>query len=203
MLKKIVFLCVLLWAGLAQAGNVEALKTFLNSTPRLKGEFNQTVYDKNGHIVQQSSGWFAISRPGKFRWVVQQPFDQLIVGDGERVWLFDPDLNQVTVRKMGNALGSSPAALLAGEGTLEQQFVLRDSGEKDGLSWVAASPKSQDAGFSKVQLGLEKGKVVAMRLFDNFGQTTYLTFGKTTMPAKQDSKLFSFTPPAGADVVGE
>lgn len=203
MWKKILLVGVLCWAQWAQAGSVEALKAFLNSTPRLKGDFTQTVYDKNQRVVQKSSGWFAISRPGKFRWVVQQPFDQLIVGDGERVWLFDPDLNQVTVRKMGTALGSSPAALLAGEGTLEQQFTLRDSGDKDGLNWVDASPKSQDAGFSKVQLGLEKGAVVAMKLFDNFGQTTYLTFTKLTTPAKQDSKLFTFTPPAGADVVGE
>ena len=120
-----------LWA---QAGAIDQLHHFLQSTRTLKAEFNQSVIGKNGRKPQESSGLLALSRPGKLRWEIQKPYPQLVVGDGEKIWVHDPELQQVTVRKAGQAIGSSPAALLAGNNELEKNFVLREAPAADGLA---------------------------------------------------------------------
>lgn len=203
MLRRYWLAALLLWAAVAQAGSVDTLKSVLKSSPQFRAQFVQMVYDRNSRLVQQSSGWFALARPGKFRWVVEQPFAQLMVGDGRKVWMYDPELKQVTVRAMDAALGSSPAALLTGDGTLEKQFALQEGGSRDNLQWVTAIPKAPDAGFAKLEIGLQGKQIAAMRLYDNFGQITWLTFSAVTTPATQDAALFRFVPPAGADVIGE
>ncbi|MBT9521446.1 MAG: outer membrane lipoprotein chaperone LolA, partial [Dechloromonas sp.] len=144
---------LMLFPLLAHAGAVDQLHDFLKSTRTLKADFSQMVIGKNGRKPQQSSGTVAISRPGKLRWEILKPYPQLVVGDGEKVWIHDPDLQQVTVRKAGQAIGGSPAALLSGSNELEKNFTLKEAGEAEGLAWVEATPKAGDSGFEAVRLG--------------------------------------------------
>ena len=193
-------LAVALAAG---AASIERYKTFLNATHAARAHFEQKVYDRSGKLVQQSQGSFVFQRPGRFRWVYEKPADQVIVGDGQRVWIYDRQLNQVTVRKLATALGSTPAALLAGASGIEQAFALSDAGEKDGLEWMEAKPRERDAGFERVRLGFDARGLQAMELTDNFGQTTFLRFSKLERNPKVDPAEFRFYPPKGADVLGE
>nr|Q47GI3.1 RecName: Full=Outer-membrane lipoprotein carrier protein; Flags: Precursor [Dechloromonas aromatica RCB] len=195
--------CFALLPLLAHAGAVDQLHDFLKNTRTLKAEFSQAVISRNGRKPQQSSGTIAISRPGKLRWEIVKPFPQLVVGDGEKIWIHDPELQQVTVRKAGQAIGSSPAALLSGNNDLEKNFTLKDAGEAEGMAWVDATPKAGDSGFEKVRLGFSGGDLRAMELFDSFGQTTQIRFSKIERNPALPAATFKFTPPAGADVVGE
>lgn len=199
--------CTLLLASSAHAGAIDKLRHFLDTTKTLRAEFAQIVVAKNGKKPQQSTGMVMLSRPGKFRWQVEKPYEQLLVGDGQKVWMYDPDLRQVTVKKVDAALGSTPAALLVGDSsgknTLEKNFTLREAGEREGFEWVEAIPKSQDSGFEKLQLGFEGNQLKAMELSDNFGQTTSLVFKRLESNPSLASSLFRFTPPTGVDVIGE
>jgi outer membrane lipoprotein carrier protein len=188
---------------LANAGAVDQLHDFLKSTRTLKADFSQMLVGKNGRKPQESSGTVAISRPGKLRWEILKPYPQLVVGDGEKVWIHDPDLQQVTVRKAGQAIGGSPAALLSGSNELEKNFTLKEAGESEGLAWVEAVPKAGDSGFEKVRLGFAGNDLKAMELHDSFGQTTLIRFNKIERNPALPASTFKFTPPAGADVVGE
>ena len=190
-------------ACFAEAGAVDQLHQFLTATRTLKADFTQTVIGKNGRKPQQSSGIVAISRPGKLRWDIQKPYPQLVVGDGEKIWIYDPELKQVTVRKAGQAISGSPAALLAGSNELERDFILKEAGEADGLAWVEATPRQNESGFEKVRLGLAGSELRAMELHDNFGQTTHIRFSRIERNPALPASTFRFTPPPGADVVGE
>ncbi|WP_153109055.1 outer membrane lipoprotein chaperone LolA [Propionivibrio limicola] len=187
----------------AHAGAIDKLHRFLESTKTLRASFAQIVVAKNGKRPQMSSGVMMVSRPGKFRWQIEKPYSQLLVGDGEKIWIYDPDLRQVTVKKMSAALGSTPAALLVGSNTLEKDFNLRELGEREGLEWLEATPKSADSGFEKLQLGFAGNDLKAMELFDNFGQTTSLSFGKLERNPSLPATSFRFTPPAGVDVISD
>ena len=187
----------------AQAGAIDQLHHFLNNTRTLKAEFAQVVIGKNGRKPQNSSGLVAISRPGKLRWDIQKPYPQLVVGDGEKIWIYDPELKQITVRKAGQAISGSPAALLSGSNDLEKNFTLLDTGEADGLVWVEATPKNSESGFEKVRLGLAGSDLKAMELQDSFGQTTLIHFSRMERNPVLPAATFKFTPPAGVDVVGE
>ena len=199
------FLLVLLisLATAAHAAAIDRFKTYVRGTQSARGEFEQKVLDRNGKLVQQAKGTFVFQRPGKFRWVYAKPADQVIVGDGERVWIHDRDLNQVTVRKLSRALGSTPAALLAGSADVEKAFELSEAGAKDGLEWLEAKPKDREAGFERVRMGFDAEGIRAMELFDHFGQTTLLRFTKLARNPKVDRSEFRFQPPKGADVLGE
>lgn len=188
---------------IAQAGAVDQLHDFLKSTKTLKADFAQSVIAKNGRKPQQSSGVVAIARPGKLRWEIQKPFPQLVVGDGEKIWIHDPELQQVTVRKAGQAIGGSPAALLSGSNELEKNFTLKEAGEADGLAWVEATPKVSDSGFERVRLGFSGSDLKAMELLDSFGQTTLIHFSRLERNPALPAATFRFVPPAGVDVVGE
>jgi outer membrane lipoprotein carrier protein len=188
---------------LAEAGAVDQLHQFLSSTRTLKAEFSQMVIGKGGRKPQQSSGLVAISRPGKLRWDIQKPYPQLVVGDGEKIWIYDTELKQVTVRKAGQAIGGSPAALLSGNNDLEKNFTLSEAGEAEGMIWVEATPKSSDSGFEKVRLGFAGGDLRAMELHDSFGQTTQIRFSKLERNPALPATTFKFVPPSGVDVVGE
>jgi outer membrane lipoprotein carrier protein len=187
----------------AHADSLDRFKTFLRDTQSARAEFEQKVYGRDGKLTQESSGSFVFQRPGRFRWNYAKPVDQLIVGDGERVWIYDRDLNQVTVRKLSRALGSTPAALLAGASDVEKAFELRDAGSRDGLEWMEARPKEREAGFEVVRMGFGEQGVQAMELVDHFGHTTRLRFSKLQRNPKIDAAEFRFQPPKGADVLGE
>jgi outer membrane lipoprotein carrier protein len=196
----VIALSVALPAG---AASLERYKEFLDGTHAARAQFEQKVYDRNGKLVQESHGSFVFQRPGRFRWVYDKPADQVIVGDGKRVWIYDPQLNQVTVRKLSTALGSTPAALLAGSSDVESAFRLSDAGTKDGLEWMEARPKEREAGFERVRMGFDANGLQAMELTDNFGQTTLLRFSKLERNPKVSPAEFRFSPPKGADVLGE
>ena len=186
----------------AEAGAIDQLSRFLQDTRTLKADFAQIVVARGGRKPQESSGTVAISRPGKLRWEILKPYPQLVVGDGEKIWIHDPELKQVTVRKAGQALGGSPAALLAGNNELEREFVLAEAGDVDGLAWVEATPKQSESGFEKVRLGFAGADLRAMELHDNFGQVTHIRFSKLVRNPDLPADTFRFEPPAGADVIG-
>jgi outer membrane lipoprotein carrier protein len=203
---RLVLAFVLLTAAASQAAHassIERFKAYLRTTQSMKAAFEQKVYDRNRKLTQESSGSFVFLRPGRFRWVYEKPSEQLIVGDGQRVWIYDRELNQVTVRKLTKALGSTPAALLAGSSDIEASFDLSDGGERDGLEWLEAKPKDREAGFERIRIGLSTSGVQAMELTDNFGQTTSLGFSSIVRNPQVEAGLFRFQPPKGADVLGE
>ncbi|MGB4912348.1 MAG: outer membrane lipoprotein chaperone LolA [Candidatus Dechloromonas phosphoritropha] len=187
----------------AVAGAIDQLHQFLGSTRTLKADFSQLVIGKNGRKPQQSSGIVAISRPGKLRWDIQKPYPQLIVGDGEKIWIYDTELKQITVRQAGQAISGSPAALLAGSNELEKNFTLTEAGTANEMNWVEATPKAGDSGFEKVRLGFAGKDLRAMELYDSFGQTTHIRFTNLERNPALPATTFQFTPPAGVDIVGE
>lgn len=191
------------FATAAHAGALERFKSFLSATQSARADFEQKVYGRDGRMTQASKGSFVFLRPGRFRWTYAQPLDQVIVGDGERVWIYDRDLNQVTVRRISKALGSTPAALLAGSSDVEKAFELTEAGTRDGLEWLEARPKDPDAGFERILMGFSGTGLAAMELTDNFGQTTRLRFFNLQRNPKVDPADFRFEPPKGADVLGE
>jgi len=190
-------------AAAAKADGLEQLKSFHATTRGGKVAFRQVVIGRGQQGTRESSGVFSFRRPGKFRWAYEKPYEQLIVGDGEKLWIYDRDLNQVIVRRLDVALGSTPAALLAGDSTLEQNFDLADAGRSDGLDYVVATPRSPDTGFERVRIGFADNVPRAMELRDTLGNVTLLTFGRFESDAAQDPRQFRFVPPPGADVVGE
>jgi outer membrane lipoprotein carrier protein len=185
-----------------QAGGLDQLKSFLETNRSARGVFTQTVIARSGRKPQQSAGIFALQRPGKFRWSYEKPYKQLLVSDGNKLWSYDPDLNQVAVKKLGMAFGASPAALLAGQ-DLDKHFELKDGGAADGIEFVEAMPRGGDASFERVKIGFAASQPVSMEILDSFGQVTVLRFtGFETNPVLP-AVLFRFVAPAGADVVGD
>lgn len=201
--KSLLMAALALVPVFAEAGAIDQLHQFLQGTRTLKAEFAQSVMARNGRKPQQSAGVVAISRPGKLRWDIQKPSPQLVIGDGEKIWIYDSELQQVTVRKAGQAISGSPAALLAGSNELEKNFNLKEVGEADGLNWVEATPKAGDSGFEKVRLGLAGSDLKAMELHDSFGQITVIRFSRLEKNPSLPATTFRFVPPAGVDVIGE
>lgn len=186
-----------------QASSVERFQAFMRTTPSARADFEQKVFDRSKKLVQTATGTFSFQRPGRFRWTYSKPYAQLIVGDGEKVWIWDEDLNQVTVKRLARAIGSTPAALLAGAADVADAFVLEDLGPRDGLEWLDAKPRDRESGFERIRLGLGVSGVEAMELVDPFGQTTVLRFSNLVRNPKQDPGTFRFVPPKGADVLGD
>jgi chaperone LolA len=194
----------MLLATSAHADAISRLNEFIAGTHSARAEFTQTVLDKNGKKIQFSSGTMKFERPGKFRWEYQKPYEQLIVGDGTKFWLYDVDLNQVTVKKLDTALGSSPAALLSGSNEIERDFSLKEDGANDHLEWLRATPNNSDTSFESIRMGFnEQSDLVVMELRDAFGHNTVLRFAKLKRNPQQAASLFKFVPPKGADVLGE
>jgi outer membrane lipoprotein carrier protein len=197
---------ILLFAAVAfaaKAGSIEQLESFVEGTRAARANFSQTVIDGDGKTVQQSSGTLEFSRPNKFRWHYVKPFEQLLVADGERLWIYDKDLNQVTTRKLDKALGSSPAALLAGADEIERYFSLEAQGRKNRLDWLLVKPYDEDSMFDRVRMGFANNGLQVMELYDHFGQKTVIRFSKLQRSPDFPPDVFSFTPPPGADVLTE
>ena len=208
MLNKWLFGLVLLASQLlvsqtALADGVSSLRDFFNNTKTMRAQFSQVVNDKQGRKIQEVDGTMQLQRPNKFRWDYKKPYEQQIVSDGKQVFLYDTELQQVTIRELSKTLGSSPAALLAGGEAVEKSFILKNATRKDGLAWVLALPKDKDGGFERVLLGFKADKLRKMELYDSFNHVTHITFSDVERnPILQDA-TFLFTPPEGADVVGE
>ena len=187
----------------ALGSSLERFSEFITGTLTARGEFEQKIFDSNRRLLQESRGVLAFSRPGKFRWTYHKPYAQLIVGDGSKVWIYDEDLKQVTVKKLDQALGSTPAALLAGNNEAMRAFRLSDKGSKDGLEWLEALPRDKEGNFETIRMGFNRSGLQIMELVDGFGQTTVLRFKALERNPKLDSALFRFSPPKGADVIGD
>jgi len=187
----------------AQGATLDRLRAFVKETQTARADFTQTVGGKQGKPAQTASGEFLLERPGKFRWTVQKPYKQLLVGDGQRVWVFDEDLNQVIVRKLGDALGSTPAALLAGSQDVEKAFTWKELPSSEGLDWLLATPISTETTFAEIRLGFDAKGLAALELLDAFGQRSVVRFTSFERNPKLPASSFTFTPPKGADVIGE
>ncbi len=195
----------LAFSGAAEASALDQFKSFVAGTKSAKGDFTQQQLgkSKSGKAAPASSGTFVFARPGKFIWTYQKPYEQLLQADGETLYIYDKDLNQVTTRKLGNALGSSPAAILFGSNDLEKNFTLSEAGERDGAEWLTAVPKTKDTTFEQIGIGLKGGVPVAMELKDQFGQVSLLKFTSFQRNPALGAQQFRFEVPKGADVVSQ
>jgi chaperone LolA len=193
----------LVFASATYAGGVERLKAFISGAKTAEADFTQTVTDKSGRVTQQASGKMAFARPGKFRWDYAKPYAQVIVGDGVKLWLYDADLNQVTVKPLGEIIAGTPAALLAGDHAIEKFFTLQDAGNAGGLEWLQATPKNRDTSFERIRMGFNGDTLVQMELFDFFGQRTTLRLSNFARNPAIAASHFRFSPPKGADIIGD
>jgi len=187
----------------AHAAALEQFKSFVASTQSARGEFTQQlvkIESGTSKVSNKSTGTFTFARPGKFIWVYQKPYEQLLQADGDKLYIYDKDLNQVTIKKLGDALGSSPAAILFGSNDLEKNFTLKEAGTKNGLEWLEATPKAKDTTFDHIGIGLRNGVPEAMELRDSFGQVSLLTFTKFEKNPPMPANQFKFVVPKGADV---
>ncbi len=187
----------------AEASALSQFKQFVASTQSAQGDFEQKlvkIESGNTKTSGVSSGNFVFARPGKFIWTYQKPYEQILQSDGEKLFIYDKDLNQVTTRQLGAALGSSPAAILFGSNDLEQNFSLKEAGTKNGLEWLEATPKNKDTSFAQISIGLKNGTPMAMELRDAFGQVSELTFTRFEKNPALKTNSFIFIVPKGADV---
>jgi len=182
---------------------VSRMNAFLKDVKTLKADFSQVVLDANGKQVKQSHGTLVIKRPDRFRWDYAKPNAEIIVADGKRLWLYDVELQQVTVKPLDASLAASPAVLLAGSNDVDKSFMVADLGERDGMVWVQLTPKMKDSDFDSVKLGFKGNDISIMELQDNLGNTTRISLDKIQRNSVMDESSFHFTPPAGADVIGD
>lgn len=191
----------LLPAAAAASDSIEQLKAFSGSTRSARGEFTQQLMKQSRSAAPAARGEFAFARPGKFRWDIKAPYQQLIVTDGGKLYFYDKDLKQVTVRQAGEVISATPAAVLFGGTDLDRAFTLNDQGAKDGLLWVEAIPKLGDSGFERIRIGMRDGLPAEMEVKDAFGQINRFTFTRISRNADVSDSDFSFSPPPGVDVI--
>ena len=206
MFKKIVsslsFTLILMFFNSASAEQVpiEQLKSFLAATSSLTADFKQVTLDENEQPTQTSYGEFFLSRPGKFRWSYKKPFIQEIVSSKNKVWFYDADLEQVTIKKLDESLGSTPALLLSGDIDLEENYTLQQQGIDEDLQWIKLSPKNEESSFNYILIGLTDGVLGGMELSDNFGQLTRIYFSNLKINPQLDNAVFEFVAPDGVDI---
>jgi outer membrane lipoprotein carrier protein len=191
-----------LLAGVAHADAVDALREFSRDAKTGRAVFTQVVTSPDGAKKKTSSGSFEFARPNRFRFAYTKPYEQTIVGDGQKLWLHDPDLQQVTVRAMDKALGATPAALLAG-GQIERDFDLKALPSALGLDWVQAQPKTKDEnmGYTSLRVGFKGKALAALELTDSFGQKSTISFADLVLNTPANEQALKFIPPAGTDVL--
>lgn len=180
----------------------DQLRQFVRDVTSATGEFTQTMMTETGQLDGAAQrGTFSFERPGKFKWNVQQPYEQLTLSDGKQLYQYDPDLAQVIVRGVDESVGASPAAILFGSGELDDSFNVTSRSESDGVSWLRAQPRSPDAGFAHVDIGFQNGIPVRLLLLDSFGQTSRIDLNNMVTNPELAPDEFTFTPPDGVDVV--
>lgn len=183
----------------AAESSIAQLKTFLLSNTSLSADFKQINF-KSGKETQSSTGRLFLKKPGRFRWNYQAPFVQEIVANAGKVWFYDADLEQVTVKQMDDSIGSTPALLLTGQVDIDEKFILSEQGSDRNMNWVKLSPKNQDSGFKYILIGLNRGQLAGMELTDNFGQWTRIYFSNLKRNPDLSDELFQFIPPPNVDV---
>ena len=202
-LKPIILILGLMLAMPALAAAPSPVQRYFQSLHALRTDFIQRVFDERGRIMQTSSGRMLMRKPGQFRWDYRTPAEQVIVADGERLWAYDVDLAQVTVRTLDQALGATPLALLSGVAPIEETFTVDGVDHRDGLDWYALTPKQSQPEFRLLRVAFKGDLLVSLELEDSFGQRTRLDFQKLERNPTLDPALLKFTPPAGVDVVGD
>jgi outer membrane lipoprotein carrier protein len=204
MIKKILNALVMLAAMsgtvYADESPINQLKAFLKASASLSADFKQVSFNQAGQAGQSSFGQFYLSRPGKFRWNYKKPFAQEIVSNSDKVWFYDADLEQVTVKELDDSLGSTPALLLTGQVDIDEKFVLEEQGNDEEMNWIKLSPKNEESGFKYILIGLNHGQLGGMELSDNFGQLTRIYFSNIQLNPTLNPNLFSFKAPKGVDV---
>jgi outer membrane lipoprotein carrier protein len=188
----------------AGAAALDQFTSFVSGTKAARGEFIQRqVVGMDGvqRAPKESAGTFVFARPGRFIWTYHKPYEQVLQADGDWLYVFDKDLNQVIVRPLGDALGSSPAAILFGSNELAKDFALKEAGRRDGMDWLEATPKTRDTAFERIGIGMKDGVPQAMELRDSFGQVTMLTFQNFERNPQLRADQFRFVVPKGADVL--
>jgi outer membrane lipoprotein carrier protein len=198
------FACVLAPVALAQGGDaVSRVEAYLATVDTLSADFSQVVRNREGDVVDRASGKLWLSRPDRFRWDYEKPYLQTIVADGRQLWLYDSDLDQVTVRALEQGLGSTPAMLLSGSGKVGEAFASSAVQRQGDWTWYRLVPRQRESDFEQVSLAFgRKGELAAMELRDKLGQTTVIEFGALRRNVALDQRLFRFEPPPGADVIG-
>ena len=180
----------------------QRLKTALKNMDNLSAEFKQTLLDEDKNIVQQSSGTLALQRPGKFAWIYTEPFEQRIIADGSELWVYDVELDQVTVKPMDESISNAPIMILMKESDVTQQFNIIEVGQRKFLFWIELEPQAKDLEYQRIFIGLEGGNVRAMELQDQFGQSTQIVFDNLRVGVVHNPATFKFVPPEGVDVYG-
>jgi outer membrane lipoprotein carrier protein len=204
-MRTIIFATFMCLASLSvSAAEARAqLEAFLHDLSSMSAQFAQRVVDENGKLIENSAGEFFVQRPGNFRWSYKQPYAQEIIGTADRVWLYDSDLEQVSIKPIDDALGNSPALLLVSDRPLDDLFEVRDLGKKNAVLWLELKPHNDNGAFASFRIGMADGALRLMELMDNFGQRTQLSFTSIARNPTLKPELFTFTPPPGADVVGD
>ncbi|WP_417549656.1 outer membrane lipoprotein chaperone LolA [Methylophaga sp.] len=182
---------------------VDKLNAFVQEVSQLEADFQQTVIDTDGQVLEEATGQFLLSRPGKFRWDYDTPFPQQIVADGERIWFYDVDLEQITVKLQDEALAETPAGLLSGNTLPEAEYHIRELESEDQLQWVRLVPKESDNNYQTVALAFDDNGIREMLMVDSFDQRTRLVFSNIKINADLPASRFQFTAPEGVDVVGD
>jgi outer membrane lipoprotein carrier protein len=207
-MKQIATFLIAAYAISAGAGGLESLESFVRTVKTARTDFTQvvTMPAKEGQVARTktSTGTFEFSRPGHFRFVYKKPFEQSIVADGQTLWLYDVDLNQVTARKQALVLGTTPAALIASAvdvKALQADFVLAPDADREGQEWVLATPRAKDSGLQNIRVGFRSGELASLEMVDSFGQTSSLRFSGFKANVALDASVFQFKPPQGADVI--
>ncbi len=203
---KLLFLSMLLFFPLLGASAEQALEqlhAFLDRARTLRADFKQVAFDENGNAVQTSYGVFTLQRPGRFRWDYEKPFVQQIVSNSDKVWFYDADLEQVTVRKLDESIGSTPALLLSGKVSLEENFSIERQGRDGDLLWIRLLPRDQQSSFKYILIGMDHGVLAGMELSDNFGQLTRIYFSNVRTNVQIDPAQFEFIAPEGTDIFQE
>ncbi|MGE0371773.1 MAG: outer membrane lipoprotein chaperone LolA [Gammaproteobacteria bacterium] len=196
--------CAALLPRHAAAGiGLERLDRFFSGLKSLATDFDQTVSDSAQRTTQHARGRLQILRPGRFRWTYEEPYEQLIVTDGARLWVYDPDLTQVTISKLDSSIGNTPAMLLSTDQPLDDLFLITELPPQDGIAWVQLDPRQEDANFTRIRLAFDRDTLHVMEIVDGFGQTMQIRFiGLRRNPAMEPGE-FEFIPPAGVDIVGD
>lgn len=195
---------LMLCTGMSMASSGEDLiNRFLTETRTLKGEFTQLLINEHAEVLQEASGTFRLLRPGKFRWDYKKPYKQLIVADGKKIWFYDVDLEQVSVKQQKEALGNTPALLLTTTQPLQFDFVISKTKDLAGLEWVELRPRDEESNFEVIRIAFSGNKLMQMELIDGFRQKTHLQFSDVSLNIALDSNTFLFVPPEGVDVIGD
>ncbi len=188
---------------LAKAEEVSPLDGFLDNLDTFQADFRQTLVNENGEELETVTGIVYMKTPGKFRWDYQDPYSQMIITDGSTLWLYDEDLEQVTVKDISGSIENTPAAILSGEENIEEHFIVIDMGDIEGFNWIELTPKDIENQYSSIRLGFDKNKLGMMVLFDNLGQTTRIDFLNSIRNRTLESSLFTFEPPINVDVIDD